>query len=62
MFKNVLIASLLAATAAAGLATPATAASPAPPDPDNNSIGRCTPGLTFDDSKLTCEYAGLVNS
>ncbi|WP_371627563.1 carbohydrate-binding module family 14 protein [Streptomyces sp. NBC_01116] len=73
MPKKILTASLLAATVALGSAAPALAASPAPatvgttvaaaaPMGDEHTIGKCSPGLLFDSNKLTCDYAGLINS
>ncbi|WLQ69179.1 MULTISPECIES: hypothetical protein [Streptomyces] len=69
MLKKVVIASLLMGAAAMGSVSPAVAADPAPPADAaggvvhdvRHTIGRCSPGLLFDSSKLTCNYAGLVN-
>ncbi|MFI6527685.1 carbohydrate-binding module family 14 protein [Streptomyces uncialis] len=78
VLKKFRIASMLTATAAMGSASPALATSPAPHSadtplaasapaddpaaPHKHTIGRCSPGLLFDSSKLTCDYAGLVNT
>lgn len=60
VLKKILIASMFVATAAIGSASPATAAD-GPAGPHQHLIGNCSPGLLFDSSLLTCDYAGLVN-
>lgn len=76
MLKKILIASMLTATAAMVSASPALAttthsaaaplAASAPADDSASShkhtIGRCSAGLLFDSRKLTCDYAGLINT
>ncbi|MEU4180927.1 carbohydrate-binding module family 14 protein [Streptomyces sp. NPDC026589] len=60
MLKKILIASMFVGTAAIGSVSPATAAD-GPADSHQHLIGNCSPGLLFDTSLLSCDYAGLTN-
>ncbi|MEU4181013.1 carbohydrate-binding module family 14 protein [Streptomyces sp. NPDC026589] len=63
MLKKLLISSVFMATAAIGSVSPSMAAGAPADDPAgaHHLIGRCSPGLLFDSSLLTCDYAGLVS-